>query len=269
MIDDGRTGVSSAFTATDRVWELYHENSKNTSFSDVRTAEQVAEFVNVLWESLPYPAHQSVALPPPTALEMPLGQAIRSRLSTRVFEPGILSLLDLSTLLQGTYGLVRERPHDPMPRPYRVVPSGGALYPLELFFYGSGIERLGDGLFHYQPATHAVHVLREGDLQEEVVRGFVQRDIAGAASLLVFVTAVFERTVYKYGDRGYRYVLLEAGHAAQNLNLVATALGLGSVNLAGYYDRIVDELLGIDGLSHSTLYCIAAGRPGSDPASAE
>jgi SagB-type dehydrogenase family enzyme len=269
MIDDRRSGASSSLTATDEVWELYHENSKHTRLSPVRPAEQVVEFVKVLWDSLPYPSHPSVALPPAASLEMPLGQAIRSRLSTRVFEPGSLSLLDLSTLLQSTYGVIRDRPHDPMPRPFRVVPSAGALYPLEVYFHGSGIEEFGDGLFHYQPEKHAVHVLREGDVREEVARGFVQQDIAREAPLLVFVTAVFERVVYKYGDRGYRYALLEAGHAVQNLNLVATALGLGSVNLAGYYDRTVDELLGIDGLSHSTLYCVAAGKPGSEPQTAE
>jgi SagB-type dehydrogenase family enzyme len=262
MTRGGHGNVASALSDPDRVWELYHENSKHTRLSALRAAEQVVEFVKLLWDSLPYAGHRSIVLPPAAPVGMPLGEAIRSRHSTREFLPGSLSLLDLSTLLHGTYGTNQDRPYGVMPRPFRVAPSAGALYPLELYFCGFGIEDLGDGLFHYQPESHAVHVLREGDVREEVAAGFAQPDIARAAPLLVFVTAVFERVVFKYGDRGYRYALIEAGHAVQNFNLVATALGLGSVNLAGYYDRIVDEWLGIDGLSQSTLYCVAAGRAG-------
>ena len=76
---------------------------------------------------------------------------------------------------------------------------------------------------------------------------------------MFFMTAMFERTVFKYGDRGYRFTFLEAGHVAQNMSLVATALGLGCVNIGGFYDREIDEFLGIDGLTHSTLYMLAIG----------
>src|SRR5204863_9224189 len=77
---------------------------------------------------------------------------------------------------------------------------------------------------------------------------------------IFFLTALVERSVYKYGDRGYRFTLLEAGHVAQNINLVAAGLGLGCINIGGYLDRQIDDLLGLDGLEHSTLYLIGVGE---------
>jgi SagB-type dehydrogenase family enzyme len=77
---------------------------------------------------------------------------------------------------------------------------------------------------------------------------------------MVFITALFQRSTFKYGPRGYRFAFLEAGHVAQNINLASTAMGLGSVNICGYFDREIDELLGIDGLKHSTIYMIGIGK---------
>lgn len=78
--------------------------------------------------------------------------------------------------------------------------------------------------------------------------------------MIVFITAIFERSVFKYGDRGYRFIFLEAGHVAQNMNLVCAALGLGCVNIGGFFDREIDDLLDLDGITHSTLYMLALGR---------
>jgi SagB-type dehydrogenase family enzyme len=79
------------------------------------------------------------------------------------------------------------------------------------------------------------------------------------ASLVIFITALFERSVFKYGDRGYRYSLIEAGHIGQNLDLVCAALRLACLNIGGFFDRRVDELLELDGVSHSTIYSVAIG----------
>ena len=84
--------------------------------------------------------------------------------------------------------------------------------------------------------------------------------MAGCAALLL-VAAVFGRTRFKYGLRGYRFALLEAGHVGQNVLLAATALGLAAVPLGGYYDRRTDEFLGLDGVNESTLYTVAVGCP--------
>jgi SagB-type dehydrogenase family enzyme len=89
------------------------------------------------------------------------------------------------------------------------------------------------------------------------------------ASIVIFVTAIFERSTFKYGERGYRFVLLEAGHVAQNVSLAATGLGLGAINIGGYFDRDMDRVLGLDGVRHSTVYLVAIGRLLDGPPAAE
>lgn len=80
---------------------------------------------------------------------------------------------------------------------------------------------------------------------------------------MVFITALFARASFKYREQGYRFALLEAGQVAQNLNLVANALGLGTVNIGGFFDRDIDALLEIDGVVHSTCTAVGAlGRRG-------
>lgn len=78
--------------------------------------------------------------------------------------------------------------------------------------------------------------------------------------MVLFITALFERTVFKYGDRGYRFVLMEVGHLAQNVHLVTQGVGLAGVSIGGFFDREMDRLLRLDGLNHSTLCLIAIGK---------
>jgi SagB-type dehydrogenase family enzyme len=130
---------------------------------------------------------------------------------------------------------------------------------LELFFYSARVEGLQPGLYHYNPLKNNLRLLQDGDNTAKISQSLLQPNMTLHASAIMFVTAVFERTIFKYQDRGYRYILLEAGHVAQNMNLVATALGYGSVNIGGFFDREIDEFLDLDGVTHSTIYMIAIG----------
>jgi len=93
----------------------------------------------------------------------------------------------------------------------------------------------------------------------------VQKNLAYDSSVLFFITALFERATFKYGDRGYRFVLLEAGHVAQNINLASGGLRLGCMNIGGFFDRQIDDLLGLDGVTHSTVYLVAVGGKEGEP----
>jgi SagB-type dehydrogenase family enzyme len=104
-----------------------------------------------------------------------------------------------------------------------------------------------------------LRLLQEGKHHHRIARYFLQPTIPRKAAALIFITAMFERTTFKYFSRGYRYVLLEAGHVAQNINLVSTALGLVCLNIGGFLDRGIDAFLRLDGVTHSTLYIIAIG----------
>jgi SagB-type dehydrogenase family enzyme len=88
-----------------------------------------------------------------------------------------------------------------------------------------------------------------------------EQDFFVAANVVAIFSAVFERTLKKYGPRGYRYILFEAGHAAQNLCLVAAELGLGSLPLGGFLDSRLNAFLGLDGLAEAALYGVAVGYP--------
>jgi SagB-type dehydrogenase family enzyme len=245
----------------DQAWELFHENSKNNRFSMSATGQEVRDHVNRLHESLPFEGYPMVELPwSLEPLQLSLEKAITTRASVRDLTACPLTLPTVATLLHYGYGVSRERKDIDFPRSLRVIPSAGALYPLEIFFHTTRIEGLNAGLYHYNPSKNHLRLLREGDETRKIAEAMVQTEVALNAALIMFITAFFERSVFKYKDRGYRFVLLEAGHVAQNLNLVSNALGLGSLNIGGFFDREIDEFLGLDGVAHSTIYMVAIGK---------
>ena len=244
----------------EQLWELFHENSKVGRHTQALSQEEVRSRMGEFYESSPFEGYPRVDLPPSLAsLSLSLEQAITTRTSIRNFSPCELTLEQIATLFFYAYGVTRKNTDTSFPRPFRVVPSGGALYPLEIFFHTTSLEGHSSGIYHYNAAEHCLRHLHEGDDTQRISLGLVQPELAQGASLIIFLTAIFERSIFKYGERGYRFILLEAGHVAQNLNLVANALGLGCVNIGGYFDREIDEYLDLDGITHSTIYMIAIG----------
>jgi SagB-type dehydrogenase family enzyme len=245
----------------DPVWETFHENSKTSRFELPPSDHDVSAHMAVLAESLEYHGYPLVKLPHARApLTIPLGDAILRRTTARRITRAAVSPSALSTLLGCAYGVSHDERSLGYSRAFRTVPSAGALYPLELYLFVAPGADLDAGLYHYNPIKESLRFLRSGDLSDVVADTVVQPEIAGQASLIIFITAFFSRSTFKYGERGYRFALLEAGHVAQNINLAAVGLGLGSVNLGGFYDRRVDELLDLDGLTHSTIYLVAIGQ---------
>lgn len=244
----------------EQLWELFHENSKVSRYTQTPSKEEVRSRMKKFHESLPFAGYPRVDLPHSFAsLSLPLEQAITTRTSARNFSPRELTLEEIATLFFYAYGVTRKNTDTSFPRPFRVVPSGGALYPLEIFFHTASLKGHPAGIYHYNAAEHCLRHLHEGDDTQRISSALVQPELAQGASLIIFLTAIFERSIFKYGERGYRFILLEAGHVAQNFNLVANALGLGCVNIGGYRDREIDDLLELDGVTHSTLYMIAIG----------
>ncbi|MHC5611704.1 MAG: SagB/ThcOx family dehydrogenase [Nostoc sp.] len=247
------------------IWELFHENSKVGRYDPYLPSEVVVEYMKSMPQTLSFKNLPVVSLPTPK-LEPSLSvtKAIQKRSTPNNLQPVEIDLDILSTLLFHSYGITRTTEQTGYIRPFRAVPSGGALYPLELFFHSQHLVGASNGLYHYNPIQHDIRLLSEVDLTSEIGKTFIQPDLVQDTSVHVFFTAIFRRSIFKYGDRGYRFVLLEAGHVAQNFNLVATSLGLATVNIGGFRDREIDELLGIDGLNHSTVYITCAGIPEND-----
>jgi SagB-type dehydrogenase family enzyme len=246
----------------DSVWELFHANSKVYRHGHFTPDEVVAERMSRMAVSLNYEGRPLIPLPVNLDnLAAPLAQAVVGRVTPKRIAPGPVSLEALASILFAGCGVTRSNETTAFLRPFRTAPSGGALFPLELYISTKHVPGIDAGLYHFSPPDQALRQLRTGDLSHELARAFVefQTHLAYDASLIVMVTAMFQRTTFKYGARGYRFVLLEAGHVAQNINLACTALGLGCFNIGGFYDQAVDRFLGIDGLNQATVYMMAIG----------
>jgi SagB-type dehydrogenase family enzyme len=200
------------------------------------------------------------SLPEPAYPTMRLADAIRTRRSARSFDPGRpVTLTSLATLLDAAYGVTGAFAGDEESPALRAVPSGGALYPLEVYVLAAHVEDIEEGLYHFVPLRRTLERLPADDPQARLRSALTYPEVFDGSAVTLLVTAMFWRTRFKYGPRGYRFALLEAGHLMQNLLLVATALGLGSVPIGGLFDRRADELLGVDGVNESVLYAAHVG----------
>ena len=197
----------------------------------------------------------AIALPPPLPLRIRLGEAIERRRSVppRVLRP--IRLRELATLLACSYA-ARGRTRTEMRRP---VPSAGALYPLELYVLAQAVAGLEPGVYHYNPFRHGLSLL--GPVDRRAVReALADPGIADAAAAIVVVTGVFWRSRFKYGQRGYRFALLEAGHLVQNARSRGRPTRrLRRLPLGGFYDRRLDEVVGADGLDEASVHVLVLG----------
>ncbi len=248
------------------LWQIYHENSKIGRHQQSPSNKAIHKRMKELHESLPYEGYPVISLPASRlTTQDPVELTIASRTSCRNFSPDNISLEQLNTILHYAYGVNRPNTDNSEPRPFRMVPSGGALYPLEILFFASHVENLDKGLYHYNPTLQHLRQLRKGDDLSKLLSCMIYPDFIKEAGAIIFLTALFERSTFKYDERGYRFVLLEAGHVSQNINLMSTGLSVGCLNIGGFYDREVDSYLGLDGIDHSTLYIQAIGHKSEEP----
>lgn len=206
-------------------------------------------------------AAMSPELPLPPPPDTALTRLAPRRASCRAFAPKPLPLPLLSAVLWGGYGISRtERmmPADSLAE-MRPVPSAGGLFPLEVYFISQGVENLCDGLHHYNVRHHSLETLQTGPLFERFRPALLMYSAVRDANVILFLAAVFKRTQKKYGPRGYRYILLEAGHLAQNVCLLCAEANLGTLCMGGYSDGQVNRLLGLDPLLEGVVYSVALG----------
>jgi SagB-type dehydrogenase family enzyme len=186
-----------------------------------------------------------------------LGDALDARRSIRVFGERPLRLDELGSILQAAYGITGKL--GGTPQTLRSAPSGGGLYPLELYVVTRHVEGLDAALHHFDPLRQGLELLRPVGAGDELDSLSPYGELLGSSAAFVAVTAMFWRSRFKYGARAYRFTLLEAGHLAQNLLLAVAALGLAAVPLGGFYDRRLDAFLGVDGLYEASVYLLPVG----------
>jgi SagB-type dehydrogenase family enzyme len=196
-----------------------------------------------------------VRLPPPRFPRVRLRDALERRRSQLASERP-LSLSQVATLLAAGYGAYAT------PLGYRRrVPSAGALYPLELYVVVRRVDGIEAGIDHYDPYDHMLERIDARDVTADLAAAVYDPAPAQLAAAALITTGVFPRTRIKYGQRGYRFTLLESGHVTQNIVLAAAALGVQALPYGGFYDRRIDALLGVDGLDESTVNMLVLGGP--------
>ena len=204
-------------------------------------------------------------LPQPQLPHAPLSELLTQRRSCRRFAARDLRLADLSALLHAAYGALGVIELGPLEQVNRPVPSGGGLYPLEIYAMVLRSSELSPGIYHFNPLHHGIEEITAGSPPPVFTTElFMNQPYVTEASCLLVTTAVIGRSMWKYEDRGYRYILFEAGHVAQNIALSAAALGLGALHLGGFFDLDLADLLELDVNAEVPLYVTAVGAPETD-----
>ena len=174
--------------------------------------------------------------PPAFDSSTSIEQALRQRRSIREYKDEPLTLDELSQLLWAAQGITAQ------PR-YRTAPSAGALYPLEVYVISGDVENLPAGVYRYLPHEHGLINVAAGDRRVELSRAALNQDSVREAPAVLGITAIFERTTVKYGNRGIQYVHMEVGSVAQNVYLQVESLNLGTVFIGAFHDDRVMKVL--------------------------
>lgn len=186
--------------------------------------------------------------------DVSLEETLLHRRSIRDYTEEALSLAEVSQLLWAAQGITEAWGG-------RTAPSAGALYPLEVYLVVGDVEGLTPGVYQYRPDGHELVKVKDGDVRGELAEAALGQDSVRNGAIDIVIAAVYERTTVKYGERGIRYVHMEAGHAAQNVYLQANALDLGTVTIGAFYDDSVRDIVGMPG-DVAPLYVIPVGKKG-------
>ena len=205
-----------------------------------------------------YPQAEKIELP---AFEpgqpMSLDKTLRQRKSIRDYQDKPISKGQLAYLLWASTGIQRvEDGYE-----FRTAPSAGALYPIETYVVANNVKALEPGVYHYAIKPHKLELLQQRDLRRQIAAAALGQAMCATAAAVFIWTAVFERCKWKYGQRAYRYIYLDAGHIAENLALAAVSLNLGTCEIGALYDDHVNAIIGVDGKEESTIYMAAVGVP--------
>ena len=197
----------------------------------------------------------SIRLPGPRP-EGPLSveRALSTRRSVREYTAGGLGLAEVSQVLWAAQGVTDSAG-------YRTTPSAGALYPLETYVVAGQVTDLPAGVYRYELRPHTLALVVPGDRRRALADAALQQLFIASAPVVLVLCAVYARTTRKYGDRGVRYVHMEAGHAAQNVSLQAVSLGLGTVVVGAFADARVRAVIGA-AADEEPLYILPIGHGG-------
>ena len=201
--------------------------------------------------SLPLPVEISV-----TPIE--LRSAIESRRSIRQYARDPLTLNELAYLLWCTQGIVQR--HEPYAT-FRNVPSAGGRHAFETYLQVNRVSDLEPGLYRYLAFSHRLMAIETSpDVADRLMEACLRQDLVKESAITFIWSCVIYRMAWRYSERAYRLVHLDAGHVCQNLYLAAEQLNCGACAIGAFDDELMARLLGIDGLEEFVIYCATVGK---------
>jgi len=203
-----------------------------------------------------YAQNPRIKLEKPAIPDGSLWQCLKHRRSRREYKREPISQKQLALLLWACQGVTSEIPGFFL----RTAPSAGALYPIESYLVLNRVEQMEQGIYHWNILEQSLELLKPGDFSHQIEAAALGQDMCREAAAVFIWSAIFARSTYKYSDRGYRYVFMDAGHICQNLYLACEDLGLGCCGIGAFFDDEVDALLGLDSENEASVYLAAVGK---------
>jgi SagB-type dehydrogenase family enzyme len=208
------------------------------------------------YKEFPYALRHFPLRPPDQKGGQSLWEAIAQRRSIREFSDQSITFSEFSQLIWATQGItLRASGFE-----FRASPSAGALYPIETYLVINRVEEIPPGLYHYNVKEAQLLLLKEGPFGPELCRAGLGQEMLKEAACVFVWTAIVDRSKWKYRERAYRYIYMDAGHIGQTLYLAATALNLGCCTAGAFFDKEVDRVIGVDGRNEISVYLGAVGR---------
>ncbi len=179
-------------------------------------------------------------------------EALKKRRSIRSYKKQSLTIKDISQLLWAGYGVtdINNR---------KTTPSAGATYPIEIYLVCGEVEGIANGVYRYVPSSHSIIKIKDKDVRNELFNVSLKQSWVKEGSAVIIITADYSKTTKIYGERGNRYVLMEAGIVAQNIHLQAVSLNAGTVIVGAFEDEKVSKIVGLSE-KHLPLIIMPVGR---------
>lgn len=249
--------------------ELFHVASRNLAAAKhLRSAHLVhyAPHIERLVSEAPLrrdsgPRHRVDRLSAPS-LDMSLDTVLATRTSRRDFSGGRIAAGELWRLCFSATG-VRDVVHGRTVWYQRNAPNSGGLGSIEAFAIVFDVEGIPTGIHHFDSVALDFAEVEAGQFRDWFREDVVYQDEFAEAAAAIILVGVFSRLRTKYGIRGYRSCLIDAGHASENIYLAGTALGLSVCATTGFVDDELDEALQVDGVDAASLVVILVGKAAS------
>lgn len=196
---------------------------------------------------------ETIKLPEPNyKSNISIEESLLKRRSIREYKKSALTLNDVSQVLWACQGITKKNS-------YKTAPSAGGLYPLEFFLFIGNVENAASGIYKYESIKHQLVNLTTDDKRKKLFDAAMNQSAVMKAPIIIIITTIYSKMTGKYGNRGIRYVYLEAGHAAQNIYLQCVSLNLGTVAIGAFNDEMMKIILTLK-RDEEPLYLIPVGK---------